>query len=46
VPSLFAEPLHIGNVASLGVIVTALAVAVVASLIRSRRLESAEQMIG
>lgn len=46
VPSLFGEPLHIGNVASLGVIVTILAVAVVASLIRSRRLEAADQMTG
>jgi tellurite resistance protein TerC len=41
VPSVFDHPVHISNVASLGVIVTALTVAIIASLIRSRRLEAA-----
>lgn len=43
VGTLLEHELHIPNLVSLGVIVTTLTVAVVASLIRSRRLESAEQ---
>jgi tellurite resistance protein TerC len=42
VGTLIEHPLHIPNLASLGVIVGTLVVAVVASLIRSRRLEAAE----
>jgi tellurite resistance protein TerC len=41
VPSVFDHPVHIGNVTSLGVIAMALVVSIVASLIRSRRLEAA-----
>jgi tellurite resistance protein TerC len=37
------HPLHIPNLASLGVIVLTLTTAIIASLLRSRRLEAAEQ---
>ncbi len=43
VGGLIDHPLHIPNLASLGVIVGTLAAAVVASLIRARRLEAAER---
>jgi tellurite resistance protein TerC len=41
VPSVFEHPVHVSNVVSLGVIASTLAIAVIASLIRSRRLEAA-----
>jgi tellurite resistance protein TerC len=41
VPSVFEHPVHIDNITSLLIIVATLATAIVASLIRSRRLEAA-----
>ncbi len=41
VPAVFDHPVHIGTVASLGVIVATLGIAIGASLLRSRRLETA-----
>jgi tellurite resistance protein TerC len=42
VPQVFDHPVHVDNVVSLGVIASTLAIAVIASLIRARRLEVAE----
>jgi tellurite resistance protein TerC len=41
VPQVFEHPVHVDNVVSLGVIASTLIIAVIASLIRARRLEAA-----
>ncbi len=42
VPQVFDHPVHVDNVVSLGVIASTLLIAVIASLIRARRLEVSE----